>query len=157
MHPGDLGRSKTDACEPVALFGEHATDSVRGRAIAARRHQLQRHVVEREQHALDPIVAALPRRRACEERLVGGGAGLDIADQHDDVIEPGDHGNSPRVFFAARTFSTPIAIAAVRWEMRSVLARATIWSKARSRMWYSRRITSSSSQNSCCRSCTHSK
>jgi hypothetical protein len=86
MHPSDVGRSKADACEPLALLGEHATDSVRGCAIAAGRHQLQRHIVEREQHARDAIVAALPRRRAPKQRLVGGGAGLDIADQNDDVI-----------------------------------------------------------------------
>ena len=30
------------------------------------------------------------------------------------MVEPSDHGNSPRVVLAARTFSTPIAIAAVR-------------------------------------------
>ena len=34
--------------------------------------------------------------------------------EDDDVIEAGNHGKSPRVFLAARTFSTPIAIAAVR-------------------------------------------
>ena len=46
--------------------------------------------------------------------------------QNDDVVEAGDHGNSPRVFLAARTFSTPIAIAAVRCGILSALARATI-------------------------------
>ena len=44
------------------------------------------------------------------------------------------YGNSPRVVFAARTFSTPIAIAAVRCGILSALARAAIWSKARSRI-----------------------
>ena len=43
------------------------------------------------------------------------------------MVEPGDHGNSPRVFLAARTFSTPIAIAAVRCGTLSRSARATIW------------------------------
>ena len=42
------------------------------------------------------------------------------------MIEPGDHGNSPRVFLAARTFSTPIAIAAVRCGILSAFARASI-------------------------------
>src|ERR1700691_3406601 len=134
MHPGDVGRSKAKTREPLALLGEHATESIRGRAIATGRHQLQRHVVEREQHALNAIVAALPRWRAREQRLVGGGARLDIADQNDDVIEPADHGNNPRTVFAARTFSTPIAIAAVRCGIPSAFERATIASKARSRM-----------------------
>src|ERR1700723_3676099 len=134
MHPGDVAGSKAEACEPLALLGEHATDSIRGRAIATGRHQLQRDVVEREQHALDAVVAALPRWRAREQGLIGGGARLDIADQNDDVIEPSDHGNSPRTVFAARTFSTPIAIAAVRCGIPSVFERATIASKARSRM-----------------------
>ena len=134
MHFGDVGGAKADAGEPLALFGKHGANPVRGRAVAVGRHQLQRHVVEREQHALGAVAAASPRRRARKQRLIGGGAGLDIADQNDDVIEPGDHGNSPRVFLAARTFSTPIAIAAVRCGILSALARATIWSKARSRM-----------------------
>ena len=134
MHPGDVGRSKADARKPVALRSQHCTDPVRGHAMAARRHQLQCHVVEREQHALDAVAAALPRRRAREQRLIGGGAGLDVVDQNDDVIQTVDHGNRPRVVFAARTFSTPIAIAAVRCGMLSTFARATIWSKARSRI-----------------------
>ena len=95
-------------------------------ALAARRHQFQRHVVEREQHALGAVAAVLPGRRPREQRLVGGGSRRDVAGQNDDVIEAGDHGNSPRVFLAARTFSTPIAIAAVRCGILSALARVTI-------------------------------
>src|SRR5262249_11331742 len=128
-----------------------------GHAVAARRHQLQRHVVEREQHAVGTIAGAPPGWCTSKQRFIGGCTRLDVFEQDDDVVEPGDHGKSPRVAFAARTFSTPIAMAAVRCGILSALARASIWSKARSRIWYSRRVTSSSSQNSCCRSCTHSK
>jgi hypothetical protein len=134
MHFFDVAGAKTEARQSLALRGDDAADPVRGRALAARRHQLQRHVVEREQHAVGAVAAVAPRQCAREQGLVGSRSGFDIADENDDVIEPGDHGNSPRVFFAARTFSTPIAIAAVRWEIPSALARATIWSKARSRM-----------------------
>jgi len=66
--------------------------------------------------------------------FVGGCALVDFGDENDEMIEPGDHGNSPRVFLAARTFSTPIAIAAVRCEILSVRARVSICSKARSRI-----------------------
>ena len=45
------------------------------------------------------------------------------------------HGNSPRVFFALRTFSTPIAIAAVRCETLSCSTRFITWPKARSSTW----------------------
>ena len=88
--------------------------SAGGRCAAGRRHQLERHVVEREQYAVGAVAGVPPRRRAREQRLIGQFARRDIANQNDDMIEPGDHGKSPRVFFAARTFSTPIAMAAVR-------------------------------------------
>ena len=42
-------------------------------------------------------------------------------------------------------------------EILSALARFIMVSNARSRILYSRVVTSSSSQNNCCRSCTHSK
>src|ERR1700686_4937560 len=109
-------------------------DALRRRRMAGRRHQLERHVVEGEQHGLGAIALASPGRRAAEQQFISVGAGLDIGKQHDEVVEAGDHGNSPRVFLAARTFSTPIAIAAVRCGTLSTLARVSIWSKARSRM-----------------------
>ena len=126
MHFGDIAGAKAKARQPLALLGEHAANPVGGRALAVGRHQLQRHVVEREQHSVGAVAGASPRRRAREQRLIGAAASPDVADQNDDVIEPGDHGNSPRVVLAARTFSTPIAIAAVRWEILSVFARITI-------------------------------
>src|SRR5204863_2901864 len=153
----DVIRAEAEARQSLALFGQHGADTARRLAVAAGRHQLDRHVVEREQHAVGAIAAVLPGRRTAEQRLIGGGALLDVAGENDDVVEARDHGKSPRVFLAARTFSTPIAIAAVRCAMLSAFARCSIWSKARSRIWYSRRVTSSSSQNNCCRSCTHSK
>ena len=92
-------------------------------ALAARRHQFQRRVVEREQDAVGALAAVLPGRRTGKQGLVGGGGRVDVAGENDDVVEAGDHGNSPRVFLAARTFSTPIAIAAVRCGILSALAR----------------------------------
>src|SRR5258706_1768635 len=151
MHFRNVTGSKTDARQPLALLRNNRTNPIRGRAVAVGRHQLQRHVVEREQYAVGAVAGVPPRRRARKQRLIGQFGRRDIADQNDDVIEPGDHGKSPRVFFAARTFSTPIAIAAVRLEILSAFARITIWSKARSRIWYSRRTNSSSSPNSCCK------
>ena len=134
MHFRDVVGAKAEARQPLALFGDGRANPLRGSPLAARRHQFQRHIVEREQHPRGAAAAVSPRRRARQQRLAGGGTGLDIANENDDVIEPGDHGNSPRVVLAARTFSTPIAIAAVRWEMLSAFERITIWSKARSRM-----------------------
>ena len=139
MHFGDVVGTKTKARQSFALIGEHAANAIRGGAVAARGHQFQRHIVEREQHALGAVAAGLPRWRAREQCLVGRRACPDVVDEDDDVIEPNDcgtsdHGKSPRVVLAARTFSTPIAIAAVRWEMLSVLARSSIVSNARSRM-----------------------
>src|SRR5436309_9789457 len=159
MHPRDIGGRKANAGEPLALLVEYGTNAVGDCTIAVRRYQLQRHVIEREQHRCRAVANTAPRGCAREQSLMCSDAGLEIVDQNDNVIEPGNetHGNSPRVVLAARTFSTPIAIAAVRCGMPSVFARDTIASKARSRIWYSRRITSSSSQNNCCRSCTHSK
>ena len=61
-------------------------------------------------------------------------------------------GNNPRNCFAANTFSTPIAIAAMRLPTRSRAARALTCWKARSRSCVRRWFTSFSSQNSCCRS-----
>ena len=134
MHPADINGAKAQAGEPLALLRDNAANPIGGGAVAGGRQQLQRHVVEREQHAIGAVAAAAPRRRAREQRLVGRRGGGEVADQNDDVIEPADHGNSPRVFLAARTFSTPIAMAAVRCEMLSALERATIVSKARSRI-----------------------
>ena len=54
--------------------------------------------------------------------------------EDDEKYFRGCHGKSPRIVFAARTFSTPIAIAAVRCGILSTFDRITIWSKARSRM-----------------------
>src|SRR4051794_24687832 len=157
MHFGNVAGPEADACEPLALGRKHRTDSIRVGALAVRCHQFQRRVVEREKDAIGAIAAVLPGRRACKQGLVSGGGRVDIAGENDDMVQAGDHGNRPRVFLAARTFSTPIAIAAVRCGILSALARCTMVSKARSRMAYSRRVTSSSSQNNCCRSCTHSK
>src|SRR5690606_13337057 len=59
----------------------------------------------------------------------------------DGIRRPGGYGKSPRFAFADRTFSTPSVIAAVRCEIPSLFARSTICPKARSRIWYSRRVT----------------
>src|SRR6185312_642793 len=104
-----------------------------GGARPARRHQFDGDVVEREQHTVGARAAVSPGWRAAQQRLIVGGGHVDILDEDDDMIESGDHGKSPRVFLAARTFSTPMAIAAVRCGTLSALARATICSKARSR------------------------
>src|SRR5215204_3032596 len=157
MRPGDVAGPEADACHALALCGQQGTNAIRIGVLAARRHQFQRRIVEREQNAVGALAAVLPGRRARKQGLVSGGGGIDVAGENDDVVEAGDHGNRPRVFLAARTFSTPIAIAAVRCGMLSALARVTMVSKARSRMAYSRRVTSSSSKNNCCKSCTHSK
>ena len=134
MHLCDVAGSKADARQPLALLRNYGTNPLRGCTVAAGRHQLKRHVIQCEQDAVGAIAGVSPRRRPREQRLVGRQTRLDIAHQHDDMIDPADHGNSPRVVFAARTFSTPIAIAAVRWEILSAFERATIRSKARSRM-----------------------
>src|SRR6478736_9577972 len=134
MHLRNVGGAKTDTGQALALLGNDRADPVRSHAETLGRHQLQRHVVKCEQHAVGAIAGAPPRRCAAKQRLVGRGGSPDIVDQKDDVIEPGDHGKSPRVFLAARTFSTPIAIAAVRWGTLSAFARITTWSNARSRM-----------------------
>ncbi len=65
--------------------------------VAGRRHQFQRHVVEREQHAVGAVAAVLPGRRPRKQRLVRRLARRDIAGENDDMIETGNHGNSPRV------------------------------------------------------------
>jgi hypothetical protein len=114
MHFRNVTGPKTEARQPLALLRKDCANPVRSRAVAVGRHQLQCHVVECKQHAIGAVAGVPPRRRARKQGLISRFAGRDIADQNDDVIEPGDHGKSPRVFFAARTFSTPIAIAAVR-------------------------------------------
>src|SRR5437660_8192505 len=134
MHLRDVANAEADARKSLALHFDHAANAIRGLGSARRRHQLQRHVVEREQHGLPALGRALPRWRPREQRLVGRLTCPDIVDENDDVIETRDHGNSPRVFLAARTFSTPIAMAAVRCGILPALERASIWSKARSRM-----------------------
>jgi hypothetical protein len=123
---GDVAGSKADARQPLALRGKHRTNTIRIRALAVRRHQFQRGVIEREQDAIGTMVAVLPGRRARKQRLVGRGRRMNVAGKNDDVIEADDHGNRPRVFLAARTFSTPIAIAAVRCGILSALARCTM-------------------------------
>ena len=65
---------------------------------------------------------------------------LDVADAvHVERVEadlPGHaHGNSPRTVLALRTFSTPIAIAAVRCDTPSRSTRRITWVKARSSTW----------------------
>src|ERR1700760_1350681 len=134
MHFGDIGRPEADAREPLALFVDHGADTLRGLTVAFGRHQLQRRILKREQCAGGTIAGVFPGRRLRKQRLVGRDALLYISNENDDVIEPADHGKSPRVFLAARTFSTPIAIAAVRCGTLSARARASICSKARSRM-----------------------
>src|SRR5579872_3041478 len=67
------------------------------------------------------------------------------------------HGNSPRSCLALRTRSTPIAMAAVRFETLSFSARRTTWRHDRSRACSSRLMTSFFDQKYCWRSCTHSK
>ena len=126
MHLADVAGSEADACEALALCGQNAANPVRIGALAAWRHQFQRRVVEREQDAIGALAAVLPGRRARKQGLVSGRGRVDIAGENDDVIEAGDHGNRPRVFLAARTFSTPIAIAAVRCGILSALARCTM-------------------------------
>src|SRR5262249_35636937 len=148
---------KTKARQALALFCQYRANALGALRFAFGRHQLQRDVVEREQRTGYTVAPVAPGWCAAEQYLVGGRARFDILGDNDDMVESGDHGNRPRVFLAARTFSTPIAMAAVRWGTLSVLARSNIWSKARSSSWYSLRVTSSSSQNNCCKSCTHSK
>src|SRR3569833_2421846 len=154
MHLADVRGRKADAGEPLAPRREDLANAIGAPTGAARRHQFERHVVEREQHAIGTVAGLSPGGLSRQQRLVGGHARVHVVQQDDDMVEPRDHGNSPLVFLAARTFSTPIAIAAVRCETFSLLTRFSMVSKARSRIWYSRRITSSSSQNNCCRSCT---
>ena len=63
MHLGDVAGAKADAGEPLAPDLDHVADAIGGHANAVRRHQLQRHVVEREQHAVGAVAAVSPRRR----------------------------------------------------------------------------------------------
>ena len=130
----DIADAEANAGKALAPDFHDAADALSRRRVACGRHQLERHVVEGEQHGFGAVDLAAPRRRAPEQQFIGFGAGLDIPKQHNEVVQAGDHGNSPRVFLAARTFSTPIAIAAVRCGILSALDRATIWSKARSRI-----------------------
>src|SRR5262249_20884683 len=143
VHLRDIGGCEADAGEPLAARAYHVANAIGRNAELARCHQFQRHVIERERYALGAVAAVVPGRRAAEQRLVAGGALADVPYEDDDVVEANDHGNSPRVFLAARTLSTPMAIAAVRCGILSASARARICSKARSRIWYSRRVTSS--------------
>ncbi len=76
------------------------------RAGSLWRHQFQRHVVEREQHAVGAVTAVSPRRHARKQCLIGGGRGRDIADQNDDMIEPGDHDKRPRMVVARIAISS---------------------------------------------------
>ena len=56
--------------ERGVLFGHDGTNPVRDGALAVRRHQLQRHIVEREHHAIGAVGIA-PRRRTREQGLTG--------------------------------------------------------------------------------------
>ena len=113
---------------PSPCVDQHRADAIGAVALAARRHQFQRHIVEREQHAR--------RRRRRHSATTAHARTASGRRRSPASISPirtttwssaGDHGNSPRVFLAARTFSTPIAIAAVRCGILSAFARATIW------------------------------
>ena len=87
-------------------------------------------------------VAAAPERQQASPRAASAPAPVAAAEPDLDGDEPMPAAaDVPRAVaantsdcVAARTRSTPIAIAAVRWEIPSLRARATIWSKARSRM-----------------------
>ena len=70
---------------------QQRADAIRGARQAARRHQFDSHIVEREQHAVGALAGILPGRRAPEQRLIGRLGRTDIADQSDDMIEAGDH------------------------------------------------------------------
>lgn len=62
------------------------------------------------------------------------------------------HGNNPLSIFPARTFSTPIAMAAVRFDTFWATARVRTWVKALSSRLSKRLLTSASVQNKRCRS-----
>jgi hypothetical protein len=99
LHLADIGRGEADAGEPLAALADHVADAVGRKAEPARRHQFQRHVGKREQHAIGTIAAALPGGRGAEQRLIGGQALANILRENDDVVEPCDH--------AYLTISTP--------------------------------------------------
>src|ERR1700722_1200792 len=101
----DVASAKANAGEPLALLRDDLANPVRGRAVAMGRHQFQRHVVECEQHAVGAVTDISPRRHARQEGLVGHHTVSDIADQNNDVIEPGNHDESPKVTAVARIFS----------------------------------------------------
>jgi hypothetical protein len=105
MHFRYVAGTETDAGQPLALFGKDLANPVRGGALAVRRHQFQRHVVERKQHAVRAVTGVSPCRRTRQQRLTGHRSDRDIADQHDDMIEPGDHRTRPRKVSMAGTCS----------------------------------------------------
>ena len=76
MHFCDVIAAKTEARQPLALLGQHSADVVFAAAI--RRHQFDRHVVEREQRARRAAAGVAPGWRAAEQRLVGARAGFDV-------------------------------------------------------------------------------
>ena len=92
MRPRDIAGAEAEARKPLALRDERAADALGGIVIAMRRHQFQRRVVEREQHAVGAVPAVAPGRRPREQRLVGGAGGGNVAGQDDDMIETGNHG-----------------------------------------------------------------
>ncbi|OPY97573.1 hypothetical protein A5906_35440 [Bradyrhizobium sacchari] len=91
VHLGHVRDTKAQAGEHALLVVEQRAHAVGGDAEAARRHQLDRHVLEREQHPVGALARILPGRRASEQGLIGRLRRTDIPDQNDDVIEAGDH------------------------------------------------------------------
>src|SRR6516165_6965455 len=91
MRLEDICRAETHARKPYAGRLDDLADAVGGRAEAVRSHQFQRHIVEREHHAIGTVAAVLPGRRAAQERLIGDPALVDVLEQNNDMIETSDH------------------------------------------------------------------
>ena len=122
---------------PSPRSASNSTNPVCGGTVRpCGRHQLQRHVVEREQHPHGAIATVAPRRRARKQASDRRQRrGLDIADQNHDVIEPGDHGKRPaRGLGGADLLHADRHRGGAMGNPVGLGARFTIWPKARSRM-----------------------
>jgi len=87
----DVANFKSQTGEPLALFLERGTDAIGSRALARRRHQLKRGVVEHKDRRGCAVALRAPHRRAAEQRLITGNAGFDVANQNDGVIKSSNH------------------------------------------------------------------
>jgi hypothetical protein len=91
VHLRDIVDAETNAGETLAGLRKDLANMVCRRGIAGRRHQFERCVVEGENDGVRAIARASPGGTAPEQDFASPGAGLDIADQYNHMVETADH------------------------------------------------------------------